>query len=115
MADESQDISGKEQLSIGIRFFCEIRQVFREKFLEFVELDAMDAKTIALTINNFITDSKLDSKKFIRQGYDGCATMSGKDNGVQSILRTKYTHALYFHCASHKLNLVINDLNLVST
>lgn len=113
MADESQDISGKEQLSIGIRFFDEIRQVIREEFLGFVELDAMDAKTIALTIDNFIIDSGLDPKKFIGQGYDGCATMSGKDNGVQSILRKKYTHALYFHCASHKLNLVINDLNLV--
>lgn len=54
MADESQDISGKEQLSIGIRFFDEIRQIIREEFLGFVELDAMDANTIALTIDNFI-------------------------------------------------------------
>jgi hypothetical protein len=54
----------------------------------------MDAKTIALTIDNFITDSGLDPKKFIGQGYDGCATMSGKNNGVQSILR-KNTHMHY--------------------
>ncbi|VEN51205.1 unnamed protein product [Callosobruchus maculatus] len=37
--------------------------------------------------------------------------MSGIDGGVQAILRKKYTKALFFHCSSHKLNLVINDLN----
>lgn len=37
--------------------------------------------------------------------------MSGKDNGVQAILRKKYTRALFFHCSLHKLNLVSNDLN----
>jgi hypothetical protein len=52
--------------------FDEIKQVIREKFLGFVEFDAMDAKTIALTIDNFITDSGLDQKKFIGQGYDSC-------------------------------------------
>lgn len=30
---------------------------------------------------------------------------------MQAILRKKYKKALYFHCSSHKLNLVINDLN----
>lgn len=39
--------------------------------------------------------------------------MAGKDGGVQAILREKYTNALYFHCASHVLNLVVNDLNSV--
>ncbi|GBP49700.1 52 kDa repressor of the inhibitor of the protein kinase [Eumeta japonica] len=38
--------------------------------------------------------------------------MSEKDSGVQAILRKKYTKALFFHCSSHKLNLVINDLNI---
>ncbi|XP_050301517.1 uncharacterized protein LOC126739760 [Anthonomus grandis grandis] len=37
--------------------------------------------------------------------------MSGKEGGVQAILRKKYKKALFFHCSSHKLNLVINDPN----
>lgn len=71
----------------------------------------MDAKTIAGEIEKFIFKTGLDPDKFKGQGYDGCSTMSGKDNGVQSILREKFPNALYFHCASHKLNLVVNDLN----
>lgn len=39
--------------------------------------------------------------------------MAGKDGGVQKILREKYKKALFFHCARHKLNLVVNDLNCV--
>lgn len=47
------------------------------------------------------------------QGYDGCLTMAGNIGGVQKIMQEKYKKALFFHCASHKLNLVVNDLNCV--
>lgn len=85
-----------------------------EEFLGFVELKAMNAETIANAIDNFIDKiCTLDPKKCVGQGYDGCSTMSGHIHGVQAILRKKYPNALFFHCASHRLNLVINDLNSV--
>ncbi|KAL4119702.1 hypothetical protein QTP88_012490 [Uroleucon formosanum] len=90
MADETADISGTEQLSIGIRFFDDEKRAIREKFLGFIELHAMDAVNIASAIDYFIQN----------EGYDGCATMVGKINGVQTILREKYPH-------------VVNDLNCV--
>lgn len=40
--------------------------------------------------------------------------MSGRINGVQRIIRHKYPMACFYHCASHKLNLVINDQNAIS-
>nr|CAI5838890.1 unnamed protein product [Callosobruchus analis] len=40
--------------------------------------------------------------------------MTGKEGGVQAILRKKYTRALFFHCSSHNINLVVNDANNVS-
>lgn len=113
LADESADISGKEQLSIGIRFYdCKENNV-REEYMGFVEIEKMDAKTIAHEINKFITSLNIDVNKCVGQGYDGCATMAGKDGGVQKILRETYKKGLYFHCACHKLNLVVNDLNSV--
>ncbi|KAG8223795.1 hypothetical protein J437_LFUL001516 [Ladona fulva] len=114
LADESSDISGKEQLSIGVRFFDEENMMVREEFLGFVELSDMDAKSVASAINNFIEKLGLDPEKCFGQGYDGCSTMAGKDGGVQSILRKTYTRALYFHCASHKLNLEVNKLNEIT-
>ncbi|XP_050299136.1 zinc finger MYM-type protein 1-like isoform X1 [Anthonomus grandis grandis] len=79
----------------------------------FIELEKMDAETISGEINKFINILNIDVNKFVGQGYDGCATMAGKDGGVQKILRETYKKGLYFHCASHKLNLVVNDLNKV--
>lgn len=111
LADETADISGKEQLSVGIRYFDEETSNIEEVFLGFAELTAFDAKSIATAIDEFMTKEDLDPDKCVGLGFDGCSTMSGKEGGVQAILRKKYNKALFFHCSSHKLNLVINDLN----
>ena len=52
-------------------------------------------------------------RKLIDQGYDGCSTMAGKVSGVQKRIREIYPKAYFVHCASHQLNLVINDQNNV--
>lgn len=113
LADETADISGIEQLSIGIRYFDEETHEVQEMFVGFIELKDLDldAKSIAHSIDEFLTKEDLNINKCVGLGFDGCSTMSGKDGGVQAILRKKYTKAHYFHCSSHKLNLVINDLN----
>lgn len=40
--------------------------------------------------------------------------MAGHINGVQKLINKAYPMALFFHCASHVLNLVFNDLYNVS-
>ncbi|XP_071577285.1 52 kDa repressor of the inhibitor of the protein kinase-like [Temnothorax nylanderi] len=47
----------------------------------------------------------------VGQGYDGCSAMAGKENGVKSIIQRKYPNIHYVHCSSHRLNLVVHDLN----
>lgn len=111
LADETADIAGIEQLSIGARYFC---GSVKEAFLGFVQLKKCDAQSIAHAILQYLEDIGLDMSKLVGQGYDGCATMSGHIRGVQQIINDKYPKALFFHCSSHKLNLVINDLNKVS-
>ena len=51
----------------------------------------------------------------VGQGYDGCSTMAGKVNGVKTIILKKYPRAIFVHCASHCLNLVVNDLSKLVT
>lgn len=79
----------------------------------FVEVEKMDAQTIPAEIKGFINALNIYTNKCVGQGYDGCATMAGKDNGVQKVLRESYKKGLYFHFACHKLKLVVNDLNNV--
>uniref|UniRef100_A0A8D8QZ09 52 kDa repressor of the inhibitor of the protein kinase n=3 Tax=Cacopsylla melanoneura TaxID=428564 RepID=A0A8D8QZ09_9HEMI len=114
MADETADISGKEQLSIGLRFFDQNQEVIREEFVGFQVIEKQDAETIANTIDSSIISFNLMPENCIGFGFDGCSTMAGKENGVQAILRRKYKKAFFFHCSSHRLNLVVNDLNKVS-
>lgn len=90
LADETADISGKEQLSIGLRFFDEKANEIKEDFLGFVELEGLDAKSIAKAIENFVTKLNLDPDNCVGLGFDGCSTMSGQEGGVQAILRHKY-------------------------
>ncbi|XP_031327332.1 zinc finger MYM-type protein 1-like [Photinus pyralis] len=112
IADESADIAGKEQLSLGVRFVDKANNI-REEFLGFSELTTLNANGISNTILNFCLEHNLNMDKLVGLGFDGCSTMAGHENGVQKRIRDKYPKATFFHCASHKLNLVINDLNRI--
>ena len=103
-ADKSSDISGKEQLSIGLRFVDKEKMTIREEFCGFVQLNRIDAATVANAIENFLQTEGLDPDKCVGQGYDGASAMAGCHNGVHVRLRQRYH-------ASHKLNLVVNDLS----
>ena len=87
LVDEWADLSGKEQLSIGIRFYDQKEKNIREEFMGFVDLEKTDAQTIADEMNKFIIILNIDVNKCVGQGYDRCATMAGKKGGVQKILR----------------------------
>ncbi|GBP51758.1 hypothetical protein EVAR_97035_1 [Eumeta japonica] len=54
-------------------------------------------------------DKNIDLKKCVGQGYDGASVMSGVYNGVQKYIMDIQPNAEYVHCATHNLNLVIND------
>ncbi|XP_022171793.1 uncharacterized protein LOC111034753, partial [Myzus persicae] len=87
LADETSDISGKEQLSIGIRYFNMQSFEIREEFLGFTEVQDLSAEGIANALINITNKYGLSLSQLIGLGFDGCSTMSGRINGVQSIIR----------------------------
>nr|CAI5828883.1 unnamed protein product [Callosobruchus analis] len=113
LADETADVSGKEQLSIGVRFYDESKSKIREEFVGFVELKAQNASAIAEAIDNFLISSNLSKEDCVGFGFDGCSTMAGKEGGVQAILRKKYPRALIFSLLKSQTHLVVNDANAV--
>lgn len=109
IVDETADINGTEQLSICVRYLY--NKNLHEEFLGFFPLQEFDASFITQTILEACTNLNIDMNKCVGQGYDGCATMAGHISGVQKRINNVYPMANFFHCASHRLNLVINDLN----
>ena len=105
MADETQDCSTAEQLSICIRYVSDVGEVC-EDFIGFVKLVKMDAQSIA---DILLSTLEGDKSSMIAQGYDGASVMSSDKNGVQAKIQQKYPNATYVHCRSHVLNLSISS------
>ncbi|XP_062521172.1 zinc finger MYM-type protein 1-like [Corticium candelabrum] len=110
MADECTDTANVEQMSVCIRFVDDSvpgQVQVREEFLGFVKLDCADALSIFNAIVNFMKECNLDIRYLRGQGYDGAAVMSGKVSGVSARILQLQPKAIYQHCRSHRLNLVI--------
>ena len=103
LADECQDISSQEELSICCRWL--VNGCPEEHYLTTLHVKSTDAASIADTLTSFISDKGLDYRKLVGQGYDGAATFSGVNTGVQRRIRVHAAHALYIHCSCHRLQL----------
>ena len=108
MADETQDCSTTEQVSICVRYVNTNGEVC-EDFAGFIKLEKMDAQTIANTLLSTIQGWGLDMSNLVAQGYDGASVMSSEKNGVQAKGKEKYPNVTYVHCCSHVLNLAISS------
>jgi hypothetical protein len=78
MADECRDISGRQQLSIVIRFVRDVNDrkidasnVVKEYFLGFVALDEFDAETLANKIVDFLKSLNISLDACICLCFDG--------------------------------------------
>lgn len=105
LSDATTDVSIKEQMCIVLRYVKDGN--IHEDFVGFNDLQESTGRAIANNIMRTLTEFGLDLRKLRGQGYDGCATMRGHNNGVQACVRESYPLAVYTHCASHVLNLVI--------
>ena len=103
MADECQDISSQEELSICCRWL--VNGCPQECFMSILHVKSVDAATITDALLTFLRDNDLDFSKLVGQGYDGASVFSGHVNGVQKRLRLHSCHAIYIHCACHRLQL----------
>ena len=90
-----------------LRWSSACRNEVCEDFLGFVQIEKMDAQTIADKIISSVTSWGLNMDNLVGQGYDGAATMSSSKNGVQAKIRNHYKNATYVHCRSHVLALAL--------
>ncbi|CAB4015560.1 zinc finger MYM-type 1-like [Paramuricea clavata] len=114
--DTTSDICRVDQISIVVRWVDVEAAEAVETFLGFLPAkQGGTAKALTDTVLDYLRHITLDPKRIRGQGYDGASVMSGSKGGV-NILISNYlksegvtSPAPFVHCASHNLNLVLND------
>ena len=107
IADETKDISKKEQLSIVLRYVhCGI---VHERFVEYVHATELDAASLTDSILRIVSQMQLSIDRCVSQCYDGASVMSGSCSGVSTRIKELNPKAVYIHCCAHRLNLALVD------
>lgn len=78
-----------------------------EDFVGLYEIPGTTSDVLAGMIFDVFTRFGLPVSNLRAQTYDGAANMSGCYTGCQARVRKRQPLALYFHCASHVSNLVM--------
>ncbi|RXN27181.1 zinc finger MYM-type 1-like protein [Labeo rohita] len=105
LADECKDTSKKELVAVCLRYVY--KGVVKERAIGLLDTDDMTAEGIAKMILEVVTPLELDPNLCVGFGFDGASVMAGQKGGVQAILKSTFQKAIYVHCHSHRLNLVL--------
>ena len=103
-----------DNLSICVRSVDMDSGAVHEHFVQFAALSAneLTAAHIAAKIEFVLQQGdrfEVPLELCVSQASDGASVMSGKDNGVQKIIRDLTKNpCLFVHCYAHRLNLVLS-------
>eukprot|EP00116_Pleurobrachia_bachei_P002834 sb/3463096/ len=104
LADETTDLTGKNQLSLVLRYVS--GSEVRESFIGFYNVSGEGgAVKLSERILDLLTNYNI--RNIVGQSYDGASLMSGWLAGVQKLVRDKCPMAVFTHCLSHRLNLAM--------
>ncbi len=97
LADEATDVSRNEQMSLSIRW-VDSSFTIHEGVLGLIQLPDTKAVTIIGAIKEIVIRCSLPLSQCRGQAFDGAANMSGVKNGVQALMKSEASQALYVHC-----------------
>jgi hypothetical protein len=106
------------QLSLCVRYVDNVEKEgyrVREDFIGFAPVKDKTGPGIKAATIKGLQQAHLDLGNLRGQGYDGTSAMKGHLGGCAALISTDYPSAIYVHCASHSLNLVLSDACKVDT
>ncbi|KAK4876297.1 hypothetical protein RN001_012719 [Aquatica leii] len=115
MADETTDLSVKEQLTICISYFITKEYKIEEDFIKFVDVVELTGENLASSILQELSKFYPDLVNCRGQAFDEAFNMSGIFKGVQARISQIQPLAIYSYCANHRLNLAISKACSVAT
>lgn len=104
MVDESIDVAIQKRLVITIKIVKDgqVQVLFGEN----VEVENGKAVTIVDAIRSFLVRHNVPLAKLIGLGTDGASVMTGRVNGVHTVLQRLNPSLVTVWCCAHKLSLV---------
>ncbi|XP_076959135.1 uncharacterized protein LOC143635134 [Bidens hawaiensis] len=105
-ADESSDVSQKEQMAIVVRYVDKLG-VVKESLIGVAHVNNTSSATLKEAIVSLLSNNQLSIEQVMGQGYEGASNMRGKFNGLKALILRDNPSAHYIHCFAHQLQLVI--------
>ena len=112
--DETQDISGKEQCAIVLRYVDE-EYIIHEDLIGLFLADKCDAESLTEIIKTVLLSLDLNILLLRGQTYDGASVLQGYLSGVAKRVKDIIDKALSVHCLNHNLNLILQEAAKVNT
>jgi len=106
LADESSDISHKEQLALCLRYVDKLGRPC-EHFIGVVHVDDTTSLSLKKAIEVLLVSNGLSMQQIRGQGYDGASNMKGDIKGLKTLIMQESPSAYYIHCFAHQLQLVL--------
>ena len=106
LADESSDVSQKEQLAFCLQFVDKLGRP-REHFVAVVHVDDTTSLSLKKAIESVLVSHGLTLTSIRGQGYDGASNMKGDIKGLKTLIMQESPSAYYVHCFAHQLQLVL--------
>ncbi len=109
MADETRDISNREQLVICLRWVSEKYEVF-EDMVGLIQLENTTAECIYMSLKDCLLRLGISFEKCRGQAYDGARNFQGHINGVAKRFLNDNSTAIPVHCLAHCVNLSLQEV-----
>lgn len=92
------------KLTVVVRYMEEIRS--SERFFTLISNCGHTVKQMATALGNYLEDLGIYIKNCRDQSYDNISNMSGKYQGMQSMILKLNTYVVFVPCCAHSLIMV---------
>lgn len=103
--DEITDLGTKKSLVVIVRYFDEVKNKVRDKFLLLIELEECTAESISQKLLTFLNKNEIPIKNLIGLEADNASVMMGHISGVKARLKAVIPDLYVLGCSCHSFHL----------